>query len=268
LTGSWIVRCATAREELGIAQAARAARLPRTREHEHEVHVGGEVELAAAEFAHRDHEEALWRPFVGSRLAVAFDQRALCPRERRRDESVRNGREFREAFLEGAPAAQIAPGDAHELAATCLAQRLHELRLAVAVPLRRDAPLISCAPRARRILRHGGSAIIASARARSGHESAARPDAWRLRRMASRLRSATSRTPGVSHAERPRRNCRDGSQISWDTAVLVTWPLQEWRVFHIRPAFPQACGHEARRRPNCTAVNRPVHSIGRRYRYA
>jgi hypothetical protein len=104
-------------EELLVADGRRVLRLAVTREQEHEIDVGREVELAAAELAHRHHHERHRLAVREHRLAVACagERRGLPQRER--DGIVREGREVLERLLQRGEAGQVAPRDAHHLAA-------------------------------------------------------------------------------------------------------------------------------------------------------
>ena len=72
-------------EELAVGKAARAVGLAFLRVDEDEVDVGRDVELAAAELAHADDDQALHRAGGVARLAVRRGQRRVVERVRRSD---------------------------------------------------------------------------------------------------------------------------------------------------------------------------------------
>ena len=72
-------------EELAVGDAARAGGLAFLRVDEHEVDVGGHVELAAAQLAHADHDEQVLR------FLAAFRARSPVDLHERRGVAQRGG---------------------------------------------------------------------------------------------------------------------------------------------------------------------------------
>src|SRR5207248_1915082 len=81
-------------EELLVGNAARAVGLTVLREQQHQIDVGGEIELAPAELAHADDDERLSLAARGAWLAVARHECATGVAERGGDRSIREGGEI------------------------------------------------------------------------------------------------------------------------------------------------------------------------------
>ncbi len=121
------------REEFLVRNRARAVGVTELGEQEHEIDVGGEIELAATELAHADHHEWLRRARGPARRTEAGDETRRRVAARRFDRGIGEGRKFREGFLDPGPAGKIAPRDAHHFAAApapdpCLEFRLRGVR--------------------------------------------------------------------------------------------------------------------------------------------
>ena len=111
-------RLSEPQEALLVADRGCVLRLAVPGEQEHEVDVRREVELAAAELAHRHHHER-HRLAVGEhRLAVARGGERGRLAQRERDRIVGEGREVFEGLLERGETVEVAPRDPHHLAAT------------------------------------------------------------------------------------------------------------------------------------------------------
>jgi hypothetical protein len=107
----------------------RAVGLPALRIEQHQIDIGGEIQFAAAELAHRHDDELLRHLRRRARLPVARRQGAQCELMRQAQRQVRGARQIRQGFGKARPAGQVAPGDAGEFGAPPAAQRRHELRL-------------------------------------------------------------------------------------------------------------------------------------------
>jgi hypothetical protein len=99
------------------------------REQQHQVDVGGEVELAAAELAHRNDEQRLQGTARPTRLAVALHQRTARVPERTGDRRIREARQIGECLPKIREAGQVPPGDARQLAPPPAAQLPEQLGL-------------------------------------------------------------------------------------------------------------------------------------------
>ena len=100
-----------------MADRRRSVRLAVPGEQEHEIDVGGEVELATAELAHADHHERhrLAVRVGGAAVAGGGERPGLTQRER--NGIVRKRGEVLEGLLERGGSRKVAPGDAYHLAA-------------------------------------------------------------------------------------------------------------------------------------------------------
>ena len=115
------------REVLLVLQRPRAVGLAVLGEQEHEVDVGREIELAAAELAHAQHHQ-LERCAVGAaRHAVAGHERRTRAAAGGADADVGEQRQLAEHRLDVGEPGEVAPRDAHQLPAAEAAQRGHEL---------------------------------------------------------------------------------------------------------------------------------------------
>ncbi len=93
---------------------------------EDQIDVGGEIELAATELAHAEHDErlALARARCAARRRYARDPGWRSPP--RLDGRVGKRAGVRQRLGERGPARKVAPGNAHHLAFPLAAQRRHE----------------------------------------------------------------------------------------------------------------------------------------------
>ena len=82
-----------------------------------------------AELAHAEHHELERRAVVAARDAVPRRERRAGAMAGRADADVRQQRQLGEHGLDVREAGEVAPGDAHELAATEAAQLVHEVRV-------------------------------------------------------------------------------------------------------------------------------------------
>ncbi len=122
------------REVLLVLHRARTHGLAVRGEQEHEVDVGGEVELAAAELAHAEHHELERLAVLAPRHAVANLERRGRPPAGGVDANVGQQRELAEHRLDVREAGEVAPRDAHQVAAAEAAQDLHEAGVVVGRP--------------------------------------------------------------------------------------------------------------------------------------
>src|SRR5690606_10560944 len=95
---------------------------------EHEIDIRREVQLAAAELAHADHDDRLRNALFAARRAEACRKRACRKAARRADGGIGEGRQRRERLVEIRPAGEITPRDAYHLAAAPVADPRLELR--------------------------------------------------------------------------------------------------------------------------------------------
>ena len=158
------------REVVLVVDAARARGRALLRKQENEVDVGGEVELAAAELAHAEHDERL--RFAGrvARLTIRAHQVAVRVLDGRGDGGIGEGAGVGQGLRDRGPAREVAPGDAHHLARTLAPQRRHEPGEIRLVAPRRHSRAAAISPRASgrssaaSSISHGASEIGRAAR--------------------------------------------------------------------------------------------------------
>ena len=135
-------------EELRVVDRARAVGLAVLRVQKDEIDVGAEIQLAAAELAHRQDHQLLRLPAVHTaRHAVAGDQRLIHICAGELDARIGERRKIAQRFVEVGPAGDIAPRDAHHVSLAKAAQRLHRFGFARAAhPLANVArePVLCC----------------------------------------------------------------------------------------------------------------------------
>ena len=141
------------REEILVVDAARARGLALVGKHEDQIDVGGEIELAAAELAHAEHDERLRFAGGAARLAVGAHEIRGRVVHGRLDGGVGEGAGVGQRFAASPRAGEVAPGDAHHLALALAAQRRHESGEVAAPGDRRREALRHLAVRQRRVER-------------------------------------------------------------------------------------------------------------------
>ncbi len=117
-------------EILLVVDRARAVGLPGLREQEHEIDVGREIELPAAEFAHAEHDQRHLRAVRAARPAERSLQLRLCGHRGGANAGVREFGQAAQGFGDARAAGDLAPGDAQHFAPPPLAQ--HPLRFRAA----------------------------------------------------------------------------------------------------------------------------------------
>ena len=122
-------RLSQAREEFLVGSAARPVGLTMLGKQQHQIDVGGKIQLAAAELPHADDDEGLNLAGRRARFAVAGHECAAGVSQRRGDRRIGKSREIGERLGELRPAGEIPPGDAGELAPPPAAQLGLEKRL-------------------------------------------------------------------------------------------------------------------------------------------
>src|SRR2546430_14859309 len=108
---------------------ARAVCLAMLGKQQNEVDVRGEVELAASEFAHCNHDERLRRAVSGTGLPIAGDEGATRDAYSSIDRRVRKRAQLGERLLEIGPTRKITPRDAHHLVTPPVPQLQQHLRV-------------------------------------------------------------------------------------------------------------------------------------------
>ncbi len=83
---------------------------------QHQIDIGGEIELTAAELSHGDDDQRLHRARGGARLAVAGRERLAGVLHRHPYGRVGEVGELGERLLDLGPTRQLAPGDPYHLA--------------------------------------------------------------------------------------------------------------------------------------------------------
>ena len=117
------------REELLVRNRARAVCLAMLGKQQNEVDVRGEVELAASEFAHCNHDERLRRAVSGTGLPIAGDEGATRDAYSSIDRRVRKRAQLGERLLEIGPTRKITPRYAHHLVTPPVPQLQQHLRV-------------------------------------------------------------------------------------------------------------------------------------------
>ena len=97
------------------------------REEEHEVDVGREIELAAAELAHAEHQQRQALAVASSGRAVPRRELAFGPRAGSADADIGEHRELASMCRSYRRTGEIPPGDAGQVPASEAAQRVEEL---------------------------------------------------------------------------------------------------------------------------------------------
>ena len=103
--------------------------------------IGGEVQLAATEFAHPQNDEGLRFTSRVARAAVGTGELPRGKAHRRIDSRIGKAAGIGEGLLQRRIARQVAPGDAHHFAQPLLAQSGHESVQVRRVAERRLEPL-------------------------------------------------------------------------------------------------------------------------------
>jgi hypothetical protein len=112
-------------EERLVRERTRAVGLAVLGEREHQVDVGGKVQLAAAELAEREHDQALRLTRGRTRRPVACLQLALGVRERQLEAAFGQRGCAGERLLDGVEPVHVAPDQPQRLAPAEVAQHAH-----------------------------------------------------------------------------------------------------------------------------------------------
>ncbi len=120
---------AHSREEFLVLERAWTRRLAVLGECEHEVDVGREVEFAAAQLAHGEHEQGQLATVAGAGDAVAPAEQRGRIAAGRTDAGLRERRQLAQDVLDGREPRDVAPRDPHEFPAPRPTQRGHERRI-------------------------------------------------------------------------------------------------------------------------------------------
>ncbi len=111
-------RLREARKELLVRNATRAIGFAMLGKQQHQVDVRREIQLAAAQLAHRQNDERLYCAVSRMRLAIAGDETTPRILHGHVDRRVREGGQVAQGFGELSPPGEISPGDSYHLVTT------------------------------------------------------------------------------------------------------------------------------------------------------
>ena len=113
---------AGALEPVAVVERTRAVALARLGKGEHQIDIGRKIQLTAAEFAEREHHQALFLPRVVARHAVARTQAVLHRRQRGAKAGFGQDRRAGEGVLDGVDTVHVTVDQAHAFGMPMAAQ--------------------------------------------------------------------------------------------------------------------------------------------------